>query len=150
MSLSIGRTMAWINLAYRFGAHVLLRMPRRALRRGGEAQRFRDAVMPEGYVPLEPAEREIMPAAMLCVHCGLCALADPGLAAAPVSAWEDAWTFTAGPSRSIDRATLVAAGPMQYASTAALAICPTGVPITRIAAMLTRLAGSEASRSDHS
>jgi succinate dehydrogenase/fumarate reductase-like Fe-S protein len=147
--MSVGRTMAWLNLAYRFGTHVMLRMPRRALGRGSDAQRFRDAVLPEGYVPLEPAERALMPAAMQCVHCGLCALACPGLASAPASAWDEAWTFVAGPSRSIDRARLVADGPLHCASCDACArACPTDVPIAQIAAMLTRLAGQQTTRQE--
>lgn len=143
--MSVGRTMAWLNLAYRFGTHVLLRMPRRALGRGADAQRFRDAVFPEGYIPLQPAGRALMPAAMQCVHCGLCALACPGLATAPASAWDEAWTFVAGPSRSIDRAVLVADGALHCATCdACTEVCPTGVPITQIATMLTRLAAQQA------
>jgi heterodisulfide reductase subunit C len=147
--MSIGRTAAWLNLAYRFGSHVLLRMPRRALRRGNDAQRFRAAVFPEGYVPLDAAGRALMPAAMDCVHCGLCTLACPELTREPVSAWDDAWAFVAGPSRSIDRATLVSAGPLQCASCSACAdVCPTGVPITQIASLLSRLAAEQNTRQE--
>lgn len=138
--MAMGRAVAWLNLAYRFGTHVLLRMPGRVLRGSGDAERFRSAVMPEGYVPLMPDERLIMPDAMACISCGLCSLACPAVDTTAASAWDEAWTFVAGPSRSIDRAPLVAAGPMECAGCdACAAVCPTGVPITRIAAMLTRL-----------
>jgi succinate dehydrogenase/fumarate reductase-like Fe-S protein len=136
----MGRAFAWANLAYRFGRHMLLRVPRRAFGRGGDARRFRAAVVPEGYAPLTPAERDLMPAAMRCIDCGLCALACPSIATAPASAWDEAWTFVAGSSRSIDRAALVAAGPTACASCDACAdVCPTGVPIPQLAAMLQRL-----------
>lgn len=143
--MGMGRILAWINLAYRFGTHVLVRMPSRVFRRGADAQRFRDAVIPEGYVPLMADERALLPAAMNCINCGLCALACPSIADAPAPAWDEAWTFAAGPSRSLDHAPLVAAGPMQCATCDACAdVCPTGVPITRIATMLSRLATPEA------
>lgn len=142
MALS-GRALAWTNLAWRFGRHVLTRMPVRAVRRGRDAARFRDAVFPEGYLPLTPDERALMPDAMRCIHCGLCALACPTLADAPASAWDEAWTFVAGPSRSIDHAPLIADGPTDCADSAeAAAVCPVGVPIPRMAAMTRRLAAT--------
>src|SRR5690606_12715657 len=105
-----GRAFAWLNLGYRFALH-LLRLPVRALRRDRDLQRHLGAVLPEGYVPLAADEREAFPAFMNCIHCGLCSLACPALAAAPAPAWEEAWTFVAGPSRAIARARLVAEGP---------------------------------------
>jgi succinate dehydrogenase/fumarate reductase-like Fe-S protein len=135
-----GRTLAWLNLAWRFGQHVAVRMPARLLRPGDELRRFLDAVAPEGYVPLQPAERELLPAGMNCVHCGMCAIACPAIRAGGASAWEEAWTFVAGPSRSIDRAALAAhhAPPCAECDTCAAA-CPTGVPIPRLAALVRRL-----------
>lgn len=137
-----GRALAWLNLAYHFNKHILVRLPKRAFRGGADAERFRDAVEPEGYVPLSPAERDIMPRAMRCINCGLCAIA--ATPDAPISAWDEAWTFVAGPSRSIDRAHIVSAAlPAAAFSAQASAVCPMGVPITEIAAMLERL-GQEA------
>jgi Fe-S oxidoreductase len=77
---------------------------------------------------------------MNCVHCGLCALACPELRAAPMSAWDDAWTFAGGASRSIDRAQLVA--PQLSSCTTsvpAAAVCPTGVPIPLMATVMKQL-----------
>jgi succinate dehydrogenase/fumarate reductase-like Fe-S protein len=136
-----GRTAAWLNLAYRFGRHVLVRMPRRTFSSGADLRRFLAAVEPEGYVPLQPAERAQLPAAMRCINCGLCALACPSLRDAPASAWDEAWTFAAGPSRSIDEATVVAAGLTPCAECdACAAVCPTNVPIPQLAALVRRLA----------
>jgi succinate dehydrogenase/fumarate reductase-like Fe-S protein len=136
-----GRALAWLNLAYRFGRHVVVRMPSRMVRREDEKARFLGAVVPEGYAPLLAAERRLLPAAMNCIHCGLCTLACPALAAAPAAAWTEAWTFVAGPSRSIDRAALAARerGPCTECEECAAA-CPTGVPIPQLAAMVRRLA----------
>jgi ferredoxin len=141
--MALGRAFAWINLAWSFGRHVTTRMPARVFGRGAGAERFRNAVQPEGYVPLEPAERDAVPAFMQCIHCGLCSLACREIGAAPASAWDEAWTFVAGPSRSIDRAQAVAADIPPCADCAACVdVCPTGVPIPLMAATLRRLADS--------
>lgn len=133
------RVAAWLNLAYRFGIHVLFRMPARLLRDGQESERFLGAILQEGYVPLTPAERVAMPAFMNCIHCGLCSLACPAIREAPDSAWNEAWTFVAGPSRSLDRAALVATPPCSRCAECE-AVCPTGVPIPHLASLVSRLA----------
>lgn len=139
-----GRAFAWLNLAYRFALHVLA-LPLRALRGRTDADRFLGAVLPEGYVPLEPAEREAYPAFMGCINCGLCSLACPALREAPASAWAEAWTFVVGPSRSIDRAALVHAGAEACnRCRECAAVCPTGVPIPALAALVERLAAQRA------
>ncbi|HSJ23221.1 MAG TPA: 4Fe-4S dicluster domain-containing protein [Longimicrobiales bacterium] len=136
-----GRAAAWLNLAYNFGRHMLVRVPRRPFTGGTDMRRFLDAVLPEGYAPLTPAERDVMPATMRCINCGLCALACPTLRDAPASAWDEAWTFVAGPSRSIDVAAVAAAStsPCPDCGDCA-AVCPTGVPIPHLAALVRRLA----------
>jgi succinate dehydrogenase/fumarate reductase-like Fe-S protein len=135
------RLGAWINLAYRFNRHVLTRLPLRWLRGSRDYERFVGAVAGEGYLPLTEVERDAMPAFMRCIHCGLCALACPALAEAPMSAWNEAWSFVAGESRAIDRAALAAAGLSPCARCdECTAICPVGVPITLLAATVTRIA----------
>jgi succinate dehydrogenase/fumarate reductase-like Fe-S protein len=142
--MALNKARAWINLAWNFGRHVAVQMPARALGRGDDESRFRDAVMSEGYVPLEAAERAALPAFMDCIHCGLCALACPDIRDASASAWDEAWTFVAGPSRSIDRAPVVAVGiPACADCDACENVCPTGVPISLMAATLRRLADTK-------
>jgi ferredoxin len=135
-----GRAAAWLNLAWRFGRHVLVQMPLRAMRGSDDMRRFSDAVLPEGYAPLLLAERELLPAAMRCINCGLCSIICPTLREAPAAAWSETWTFVAGPSRSIDRAALAAAASAPCAECdACAAVCPTGVPIPQLAALVRRV-----------
>lgn len=147
--MALRKAFAWINLAWSFGRHVTVQMPARALGRGAGVRRFRDAVLPEGYVPLDAAEREAIPSFMQCIHCGLCSLACPDIRGASESAWNEAWTFVAGPSRSIDRSTIVAADlPPCTDCDACADVCPTDVPIPLMAATLRRLATSVPVRDD--
>jgi succinate dehydrogenase/fumarate reductase-like Fe-S protein len=145
--MAFNRTFAWLNLAWSFGRHVVVQMPARVFDRGAGAQRFRAAVLPEGYVPLEQSERDAIPSFMQCIHCGLCSLACPDIRDAPANAWDEAWSFVAGPSRSIDRAPAVVADISPCARCDACAdVCPTGVPIPLMAATLQRLATSVPAR----
>jgi succinate dehydrogenase/fumarate reductase-like Fe-S protein len=131
---------AWLNLAWHFNKHMVLRWPWRPFRRGRDLQRFRAAIGAEGFVPLSPAQRTAFPAFMGCVHCGLCALACRSPDEAPMSAWAEAWTFAGGASRSLDRARLVAHDLSACAdSPAAAAVCPMGVPIPLMAATVRTL-----------
>lgn len=131
---------AWLNLASSFGVHVLTRMPLRRLRRGRDLLRFSEAVTAEGYVPLDPASRIEFPHYMNCVHCGLCAIACDNLYSAPASAWDEAWTFVSGASRSLDRVQLVARDLGDCASAPEAARnCPRGIPINDMAAAIRRL-----------
>jgi NAD-dependent dihydropyrimidine dehydrogenase PreA subunit len=135
-----GRALAWLNLASHFALHVLWRLPRRALRGTHDLTRFLDAVAPEGYVPLGSHERAMFPAFMRCVQCGLCTFSCPTLRQGSASAWLDTWTFVAGPSRSIDRAAVVLADLSPCADCASCtAVCPTGVPIPQLAALVRRI-----------
>ena len=65
------RIAAWANLGYRMAAHVLVRMPARALGALHDRERFLDAVRPEGFLPLMAEERAAFQRTMACVHFGL-------------------------------------------------------------------------------
>jgi ferredoxin len=133
-----GRAFAFANLGWRFARHLAW-LPVRAVRRRSGADTFLASVAPEGYLPLTPEERSWFPARMRCVSCGLCALASPAAA----SAWDDAWSFVAGASRSIDAAGAAASGAGAAAQDAAAeSVCPTGVPIRALAESLRRLAAA--------
>ncbi len=149
--MNLRRLGAWWLLGRRM-AIQLATLPLRALRRGGRAGRSdeRDGpgarallagVAPEGYLPLTRDERADLPGFTRCISCGLCALACPAIREAPAAAWAEAWTFVVGPSRMLERARLAAASLEPCARCAACAaVCPTAVPIPRLAAMVARLA----------
>jgi ferredoxin len=138
------RLQAWANLAFQFWKHVLTRLPFRPFRRGRDLARLLDAVRPEGYLPLDAAERDLFPAFMNCIHCGLCTLACPALHEQAGSAWQEPWTFVTGPGRSLHRAPLAAASLEPCARCDVCAdVCPTGVPIPHLAALITRLAEAD-------
>jgi succinate dehydrogenase/fumarate reductase-like Fe-S protein len=135
------RLIAWLNLAYRFGVHVTVRVPARALGLRADYERFLHTVSAEGYVPLPAEDRARFPDFMQCIHCGLCTLACPAMREAPASAWGEAWTFVAGTSRSLERAPLAGASLTPCAKCSECeAACPTGVPITLLVETIERLA----------
>jgi len=136
---------AWANLAWRFAVHVTTRMPARIVGKRSDVARFTAAIEAEGFVPLLPTERDAFPRFMRCIHCGLCAIPQMEV---PSSAWDEAWTFVSGPSRSLDRAHLGAARIPAAADAAADAVCPTGVPISTMAATLKRLGSTPAEGSE--
>lgn len=124
------KIFAWTNLAFYFALHVLTRLPWRRLRKGADLKRLSATAGAEGYVPLQPDARAEFPRYMNCIHCGLCAIPCD---TAPASAWDEAWTFVAGGSRSLDRAPLVAKDICACASSPATdAMCPMRVPISRM------------------
>ncbi len=139
------RLAAWWLLGRRMAVQ-LATLPWRRLRPSGReedrgAHALLAAVGSEGYLPLTPQERADYPAFMRCIACGLCALACPALREAPADAWAEAWTFVLGPSRLLERAWLAAGAVEPCARCAACAaVCPTGVAIPRLAAMIERLA----------
>ena len=136
---------AWLNLAWHFNKHVFTRLWLRPFRHGRDLARFEGAVEPEGYVPLLADERAAVPASMRCVHCGLCAI--PCTREKNFSAWEEAWTFAGGASRSLDHAQLVAADLAHCAEDPTNEmVCPTRVPITRMAAGIRRMADANTNR----
>lgn len=131
---------AWLNLAWHFAKHVVTRLPLRPFRHGRDLARFQDAIAPEGFVPLTRAQRAAFPQFMNCVHCGLCSLACRDLREQPMSAWDEPWTFAGGASRSVDRVTLVGAQlPACSTRPETAAVCPTGVPIPKMANMFKQL-----------
>ena len=77
------------------------------------------------------------------MQCGLCAIACEPLQRRPGSAWEEAWTFVAGASRSLDHVDMVARELPDCALTdSAERACPMGVPINHMAATIRRMAES--------
>ena len=138
-----GKVIAWLNLAWFFARHVTTRWWLRPLRSGRDLARFNRTVGPEGYVPLTPAARANFTRYMACVHCGLCAFPCDELQSKPHSAWDEAWTFVGGASRSLDQTRLVAIDLSPCAQNRnSDAICPMGVLINEMAGAIMGMAQS--------
>ena len=135
------KLIAWLNLAWHFALHVTTRLWLRPFRRGRDLRRFENAVVREGYVPMPADARAQFVGYMSCVQCGLCALQCASLQEAPASAWDEAWTFVSGGSRSLDRARIVNADISECAhNPKTQEVCPMGVPINHMADTIRRMA----------
>ena len=121
---------ALVYLAYR----AILAHPLRRLRLVGSGlDRFRAAYVSEGLVPTATADREISEAAAACISCGLCETGCDLCGAAPaVRALGLHATFRLYARNSADLS--LAAGALDGCAGCAGcdALCPTGVPISRI------------------
>ncbi|HUP90401.1 MAG TPA: P1 family peptidase [Longimicrobiales bacterium] len=134
------KIFAWLNLAWHFAKHVTTRLWLRPFRGGRDLARFNKKVAPEGYVPMPADAREQFVGYMHCVHCGLCAINCTTLQEKPDNAWNEAWTFVAGASRSLDRAQLVTNDMSECPhDPKTQAVCPTGVPINHMADAIRRM-----------
>jgi ferredoxin len=120
-------------LAY-LGYRAVLAHPLRALRRRGTgAERFRANYVSEGLLPTLPEDRAIGEAASACISCGLCetgcelAGAAPAIRALGLHA---AFRLYGRSAAELPLATEALAACEGCAGCDAL--CPTGVPISRI------------------
>jgi heterodisulfide reductase subunit C len=122
--------LAWRALV----AHPLKRLFRQ---RGTGLERFRAAYVAEGLVPTRPEDRAVGEDASACISCGLCetgcdlAVATPAVRALGLHAAFRLY------SRNFALLPLAAAALDECARcTGCDALCPTGVPISRILAHL--------------
>jgi succinate dehydrogenase/fumarate reductase-like Fe-S protein len=131
----MARPTALVYLGWRaLVAHPLKRLFRQ---RGTGLERFRAAYVSEGLVPTRPEDRAVAQAASACIACGLCetgcglAAATPEVRALGLHA---AFRLYA---RSFADLPLAAGALAECARcTGCDALCPTGVPISRIVAHL--------------
>jgi hypothetical protein len=130
----MARTDSLAKLAFAYGVHLTRRRLRRAR---PQLSALVNTYAPDGIRALEPAERERHPRLVGCINCGLCALAAerigktrlPDLASSYMRLYArlgDASSDIAG-----DAPDLVAAS----------AVCPVGLPLDEVAAVVRRLAG---------
>ena len=92
--------------------------------------------------PLTPAERTRLPAMSRCIGCGLCALVVRRLGRTRLPDLANAYLrdLTLLPLCASD---LEGGDPGQTALAAAAAVCPVGVPLDEVAAIVRRLATQE-------
>ncbi|WP_242345692.1 4Fe-4S dicluster domain-containing protein [Anaeromyxobacter terrae] len=118
--------LAWRALV----AHPLRRLFRR---RGTGLERFRAAYVAEGLGPTTPEDRAIGEAASACVACGLCELGCELAVAAPAVRALGLHAAFRLYSRSVAELPLATSALAACAGCDGCdALCPTGVPISRI------------------
>ena len=104
-------------------------------------QKFLDNYAPEGLLPTSAEDREVLHAASRCIHCGLCDAYDAALSSLPRTLYDGASALPVSWSRATPdlpaaHAALERLHPEQLAR--AEAVCPTRVPLRRVAAYLQR------------
>lgn len=126
------------SLADQFGR--LLR--RRPEARPATAEEVLTAYAGEGLLPPTPSQQARMPAISRCVNCGLCALVAGRLGRVRLADLPGAYLRDPGElgqaAGDLDGATPGSAG-----LAAAAAVCPVGVPLDEVAAVVLRLAGRD-------
>lgn len=128
----MARADSLAKLAFAYGVH---QVRRRVTRRRSQLSVLETTYADDGIRPLTPAEREQHPRLVTCINCGLCALAAgrvgktrlPDLASSYMRLY--ARLGEAAPDVSGDSPDLVAAA----------AVCPVGVPLDEVAAVVRRL-----------
>jgi len=128
----VARADSLAKLAFAYGVHLT----RRRLRRPRpQLATLLDTYAPDGIRALEPAERQRHPGLVTCINCGLCALAAgrvgktrlPDLASSYMRLYSRLGEVSS--DLEGDSPDLVAAA----------AICPVGLPLEEVAAVVRRL-----------
>ena len=130
----MARADSLAKLAFAYGVHLTRR---RLTRARPQLAALTATYAPEGIRPLEPSERERLPRLVTCINCGLCALAAnrvgrtrlPDLASSYMRLY--ARLGEASSDVEGDVPDLVAAS----------AVCPVGLPLEEVAAVVRRLSG---------
>jgi hypothetical protein len=128
----MGRADSAAKLAWAYGVHLARR---RLTRPTSQLADLLSTYKPDGIRPLEPAERERLPQLMGCINCGLCALAAGriGRTRLPDLASSYMRLFARLGDASAD---IAGDGPDLAAASA---VCPVGLPLEEVAAVVRRL-----------
>ena len=130
----MARTDSYAKLALAYGLHMARRRLTRARSQLGVLlETYRD----DGIRAIEPAERERLPRLVTCINCGLCALAATRLGKTRLpdlaSSYMRLYARLSEASSDVegDEPDLVAAS----------AVCPVGLPLDEVAAVVRRMSG---------
>ena len=127
-------------LAYR----ALIAHPLRQLFSGDERsgkEKFLNNYAPEALVAMSEEDREVLRGAARCIHCGLCDAYDLALASLPRTVYDGASLMPIAYSRAtpdLVRAKTALGKVDEAQLVRAEAVCPTRVPLRRIAVYLKR------------
>jgi succinate dehydrogenase/fumarate reductase-like Fe-S protein len=105
------------------------------------ARRFLDNYAPEGLVPMTEEDRAVLNGAARCIHCGLCDAYDLALAVIPRTVYDGASVLPIAYSRAtpdLPRARAALGRLRDEHLVKAEKVCPTRVPLRRIAGYLQR------------
>jgi hypothetical protein len=129
----MARADSLAKLAFAYGVHLT----RRRLR-GTRPQlsALLEAYAPDGIRPLTPAERERHPRLVTCINCGLCALAAERIGKTRLP--DLASSYMRLYARLAEVSSDVAGETPDLL--AASAVCPVGLPLDEVAAVVRRLA----------
>jgi len=131
----MARADSLAKLAFAYGVHLTRR---RLTRARPQLPALTATYAPEGIRPLEPSERERLPRLVTCINCGLCALAAnrvgktrlPDLA----SSYMRLYARLGEASSDVE-------GGESGDLVAASAVCPVGLPLDEVAAVVRRISG---------
>ena len=132
----MGRTDSLAKLAWAYGIHLTRR---RLTRPRSQLQDLFDTYAADGIRALEPAERERHPHLGGCINCGLCALAASriGKTRLPDLASSYMRLYARLGDASIDvEGDAGGSGPDMAAASA---VCPVGLPLEEVAAVVRRM-----------
>jgi hypothetical protein len=145
VSIPAGRRSALARLAVAYVRHLARRRIRPAP--PGTAAQVLETYRADRLVPLTADERAALPAFSGCVNCGLCALAIRRVAGMRPVDLATAYLrdYSVLPAAAADVEGLsgrASAGQVEEALEAGAAVCPTGVPLSGVAAAVYRLSRS--------
>jgi hypothetical protein len=130
----MARADSYAKLAWAYGLHLARR---RLGRTRSQLADLLETYRLDGIRAIEPAEREIHPRLVTCINCGLCALAAKRLGKARLpdlaSSYMRLYARLSEASSELegDEPDLVAAS----------AVCPVGLPLDEVAAVVRRMSG---------
>ncbi len=124
------------RLAAAYGVHQVRRMVWRRTGALGGAERVLAIYAPDRVRPMTEAEREALPAMSRCINCGICALVAGRLGGIRLpdlaSGYLRHYPLLADAASDL--------GGEEPDLAAAAAVCPVGVPLEEVAAIVRRLA----------
>lgn len=138
MSSGVKKLQGDLYMGYRAAiVHPLKKLFSRDQRTG--KQRFLDNYAREGLIPTSEEDREVLKLASRCIHCGLCDAFDPTLSSLPRTVYGGVSLLPISYSRAtpdMPRARMAIEAIQPEALAQAEAVCPTRVPLQRIARYL--------------
>src|SRR5216110_3586387 len=130
----MARADSYAKLAWAYGLHLARR---RLGRRRPQLADLYQTYAADGIRALEPAERERHPRLVTCINCGLCALAAGRLGKTRLpdlaSSWMRLYARLGEASSDVE-----GEAPDRVAASA---VCPVGLPLDEVAAVVRRISG---------